>query len=240
MNISLPKKTTVFDYFCTTGIGRSVEEERDYRIIELEIFEAHLILGITMTFFFFEEYSCLLITSLLHLFLLVIIEWKYSLFSWVFMRLPSFQTLQSPIIPQANDESYFLFGNLFDFTPSNCFHKVFHNYPLKYGKFVEFHLLLRRGLLITDKDIAKEILMKRPKHFQRLQGFRYATEKLGLEKALSMTGGDEWSKLRKLLSPSFNILNITTKYSLLVEEMFTWMERINETLQKDKNQVINT
>jgi hypothetical protein len=62
-----------------------------------------------------------------------------------------------------------ILGNLYDFTADSMLDSV-RAYPLRFGgPIIEYYMIYLRGLLISDVELVKEILMKRPKRFVRLR-----------------------------------------------------------------------
>jgi cytochrome P450 len=124
-----------------------------------------------------------------------------------------------------------ILGHAKEFDVETCM-TTFKEYPIKYGKFVEFFLGPIRSVLVSDVEIAREILMKRPKKFVRMTMMNYAAEQLQILHALFHAEGAVWSRVRKSTTPSFSNLNLTNKFSLMVSEMFSWMDRMNGQLKE--------
>lgn len=131
-------------------------------------------------------------------------------------------------------KSNFIIGNGLDFGPDNLI-KTLKNYPAQYGKFVQFYLGPIRSIMITDLEFVKEIFMKRPKKFQRLQLLNYAANKLGLDSGLFFAESSTWTRIRKATTPSFSNLNLSNKYSRLVSETFSWVNRLKNQLEDNPN-----
>jgi hypothetical protein len=73
-----------------------------------------------------------------------------------------------PLVKRA-DAGFPILGNLFDFTADSMLDSV-RSYPVRYGgNIIEYYMMHLRGLLISDVELVKEILMKRPKRFVRLR-----------------------------------------------------------------------
>jgi cytochrome P450 len=123
-------------------------------------------------------------------------------------------------------------GHALEFSPDACLQN-FKEYPLKFGKFVEFYLGPIRTVLITDTDIAKEVMLKTPKKFVRMKMMNYAAEQLGVLHSLLFAEGTVWTHVRKSVTPSFSNLNVTNKFSMFVGEMFHWMDRIHNQVQEN-------
>jgi cytochrome P450 len=116
-------------------------------------------------------------------------------------------------------------GNVLDFAPENII-KTMVEFPKKYGKFIEFYFFSQRGLLITDIEVAKEVLMKRPKKFRRSSALTYSDEIMGTNKGVFSAEGAMWVKMRKSTSPSFSNLNISHKYASMSKEILLWIDSL--------------
>jgi cytochrome P450 len=160
-----------------------------------------------------------------------------------FIFFPSKKVKKYPSFVRKADGYVPVLGNAADFGPDTCC-VSFEKYPIKYGKFVEFYLsFIYRSILITDINISKEILAKRPKTFQRLQLILYAAKVLNLDNALFNAEGSIWLQARKVIAPSFSLLNISSKLPMILEEMNSWISRLKERCtdeMKKKNQDTET
>jgi cytochrome P450 len=116
-----------------------------------------------------------------------------------------------------------LLGSLDDFKGGLNILRTFVEYPLKYGPFVEVFLLTKRFLLITDVTAAKEILMKRPKKFQRVRALDYSINALKSHASMFTSKGNTWVHIRKSLVPSFSALNITSKIVMVAKEIHSYV-----------------
>eukprot|EP01031_Cornospumella_fuschlensis_P032162 gene32162-38902_t len=87
-----------------------------------------------------------------------------------------------------------------------------------YGDLTEFYILSMRGLLVTNVDLAREIMIKTPKKFRRLRSFDYATKTMGLEFGLFHANGNVWSRVRRVTAPSFSNNNVQNKFPSVVRE----------------------
>jgi cytochrome P450 len=121
-----------------------------------------------------------------------------------------------------------ILGNILDFSADKIINTML-TYPNKFKtKFLEVYFLNQRGLIITDLAISKEILIKRPKKFRRTSLLDFANKLMGTDKGLFSSEGKLWVRLRKLTSPSFNTLHLSSKYSLIIKEIVNWMMNITE------------
>jgi cytochrome P450 len=128
-----------------------------------------------------------------------------------------------------------ILGNILDFSTDKIINTML-TYPNKFKtKFLEVYFLNQRGLIITDLAISKEILMKRPKKFRRTSLLDFANNLMGTDKGLFSSEGKLWIRLRKLTSPSFNTLHLSSKYSLIMKEIVNWMMNIAERSSSSSN-----
>jgi cytochrome P450 len=118
-----------------------------------------------------------------------------------------------------------ILGNALSFLPENII-TTMAEFPSKYGKFIEIYFFSQRGLLITDPEICKEVLSKRPKTFRRTSLMVYANEVLGTVQGLFASEGTSWIKMRKSTAPSFSNLNISHKYASMTKEILLWIDSL--------------
>eukprot|EP01033_Poteriospumella_lacustris_P008797 gene8797-6333_t len=100
-----------------------------------------------------------------------------------------------------------LFGNALDFLPQNILNTLY-TYPSRYGDHIIFYAMLHKCYSIANPVTAREILMKRPKHFCRQTLMEYATGRIGLLQSVFMARGVVWSQQRRNISPAFNHKNL--------------------------------
>ncbi len=131
---------------------------------------------------------------------------------------------------------YPIIGSLLDFLPGSII-QTSRQWPVMYGPFVEYYIFNKRSILISDPVIAKEILSKRPKKFQRLRSLALAQKNLRVDKGLFQSNGDQWKRIRKATAPSFNQFNVISKLPGIFEELFAWIDRLEQeiTIDKDDN-----
>jgi cytochrome P450 len=122
-------------------------------------------------------------------------------------------------------QGYPFFGVVKDFNP-RTFLKTAVEYPKRFGPFVEYFLFGKRGILITEIETCKEILMKRPKKFRRMSTLEYSSNVLNTRRGLFQSNGTVWNHIRKSTAPSFSNQNVMSKFPKIVEEMFLWIERL--------------
>jgi cytochrome P450 len=120
---------------------------------------------------------------------------------------------------------YPVIGNLLDFTIGGIL-RTMREYPRKYGSLVEYNIFTLKGIVVADIDLAREILMKRPKKFSRTRNFNYSVNVLKMGSGLFQCYGPTWYHIRKATASSFNQYTITSKMPKILEEMFAWMKRL--------------
>eukprot|EP01040_Poterioochromonas_malhamensis_P011407 gene11407-12436_t len=163
-------------------------------------------------------------------FLFIIGIWIYQFFNF------RSKEIQHSLVKTA--KGYPIIGNLLDFQ-RNIVYETLLNYPKVYGPFVQCSIVNVHGLLVTDLSVAKELLTKRPKKFSRPSALDYANELLGLDVALFNANGSLWGRTRKATAPSFSLLNITSKFQKINEEMLSWIERLQMQIQPQKKKGIS-
>ena len=73
-------------------------------------------------------------------------------------------------------------------------------------------------LWLIDWGVAKEVLMRRPKVFRRDERFNKWAKDAGLEAGIISLEGEDWSRMRQLVSPSFSRQSITRMSDLIFHE----------------------
>jgi cytochrome P450 len=122
---------------------------------------------------------------------------------------------------------YPVIGNLLDFTIGGIL-QTMKEYPRMYGKLVEYNIFTLRGIVVADIDLAREILMKRPKKFSRTRNFNYSVNVLKMGNGLFQCYGPTWYHIRKATASSFNQFTIISKMSKILEELFAWTKRLSD------------
>lgn len=106
------------------------------------------------------------------------------------------------------------------------------NFPKAYGNLIELYMFGQRCFMITDAELCKDVLRKRPKYFRRLKTLDYFAEKMGLEDGLFFTHSKTWSKMRKLTAPSFSHHNLTLKFRSIVKVIVDWVKKLEDISMK--------
>jgi len=102
---------------------------------------------------------------------------------------------------------------------------------------LDMQMGLGRGRLIVaaDANVAREVLMKRPKTFRRAASL---SDKLGgLEGArhnVFFSEGDFWGRMRRLTAPSFSHKNVTSMGVAVGEEVDALVARLTAAAGKDR------
>lgn len=118
-------------------------------------------------------------------------------------------------------------GNLIEMLPEKSVQSLI-TWTEKYGKFVEIYIFSKRIILISDLSIAKEVLTSRPKIFRRIRGMEYFSQKIGIDRGLFMSHGQDWSRIRRFTVPSFNRQNIQHHISGIWELAVQWTTRLEQ------------
>jgi cytochrome P450 len=100
------------------------------------------------------------------------------------------------------------FGNLIDLLPQYFISSMFSYFSKYYGYNLCFNCLGTKVYLITRYDDIHEVLMKRPRYFNRSSKINYFNETLNFKTGLFASNGNIWSYMRRFISPSFNNSNI--------------------------------
>jgi cytochrome P450 len=88
------------------------------------------------------------------------------------------------------------------------------------GPVFDIMVFNRRITVIMGIDDAREILMKRPKVFRRLETAKEPFQNIYMHRGLLVSEGSDWSKQRKVVAPPFNRQNVT----LMLDDI--WMESV--------------
>ncbi len=112
---------------------------------------------------------------------------------------------------------YPLIGSVLDFLPS-IFQQSCERFANEYGGVLVAYLFGNRMLIISDLAIVKEILMKRPKVFRRDKALDYSAKILGVTNGVFNAHGPEWSRIRKITSPTLAKHHVMKKTELVLTE----------------------
>lgn len=134
------------------------------------------------------------------------------------------QTLQNtkPIDPPRRPDSHFLLGDLPHFQADRV---GYFTDTGKINPMVRFRMAYIDNLLVTDAEIAQEILQKRSRNYVKEPRLNKVLE-TGGDKVLFTTDGDDWLWRRRLMQPAFHRRQIAQFCSAIVSEteayMATW------------------
>ena len=96
-----------------------------------------------------------------------------------------------------------------------------------YGPVFELYVFKKRFVVISDSELIKEILTKRPKYFRRQYNIIAPFEELGIaEHSLFTAEGSTWRRLRRLLSAPFSKQNVNGMYPSVMEEITRLLKSI--------------
>lgn len=116
-------------------------------------------------------------------------------------------------------------GSIMDFTPKTLLHTL-RTYPAMYGKAVRFRILHRKGILLNDAALIREVFQKRPKRFRRMRADEYLSNLLHMSSGLFNSNGDTWNRIRRATAPSFSSLNIKLKFPAILEQVESLISRL--------------
>ncbi|RYH13957.1 cytochrome P450 [archaeon] len=142
------------------------------------------------------------------------------------------KNVRHPSVKPAN-WCYPIIGHMIDFLPENLI-QTCYNFPKIYGDLTEFYILSMKGLLVTNVELAKEIMMKTPKKFRRLRSFDYATKTMNLEYGLFHANGNVWNRIRRVTAPSFSNNNVQNKFPSVVREARNWIGSLAQQIEVTK------
>jgi cytochrome P450 len=128
-----------------------------------------------------------------------------------------------------------LIGHTLQFLPEK-FLSTLMDYPKRYGDVVEFYLGPNRMLLISNLELAHEVMLRRPNKFQRWTEGAYASEVSGISRGLFETHGSHWSHLRRATAPFFSAHNIEKKFDTIHQTLTQWFQGIEQRAQKENNE----
>jgi cytochrome P450 len=115
-----------------------------------------------------------------------------------------------------------LFGNAFQLETSRA-HMAFSRWADEFGKIYRFRAMRHDMVVVSDVEIAQEVLRDRPDGFRRREALRQAMQELGVEGVFGAEG-DAWRRQRKLAMHALNTNHL--------REFFDRLEQVTERLQR--------
>ncbi len=112
---------------------------------------------------------------------------------------------------------YPLIGSVLDFLPS-VFLQTCERLTNEYGGVLVAYMFGDRFLIVSDLALVKEILMKRPKIFRRNRPLDYNAKIVGLSSGVFNAHGPEWSRIRKITSPTLAKHHLMKKADSMLKE----------------------
>lgn len=121
-----------------------------------------------------------------------------------------------------------LLDRTLDFLPSNRLSSMSLYYQ-KYGPIFELYKFpFKRVIVVADAKLSTEILSHRPKIFQRDVDFhKFFRCFTYLPISLMNLEGEQWSQMRRLISPSFNHLNILKLFNPVAKEVRNFISNLS-------------
>jgi cytochrome P450 len=132
--------------------------------------------------------------------------------------------------------NYPFFGNLFDLLPQYFITSMFSYFSKYYGYNLCFNCLGTKVYLITRYDDISEVLMKRPRYFNRSSKINYFNETLHFKTGLFASNGNIWSYMRRFISPSFNNSNIQHHITDLWKIAYHWSNSLQKRAASTQNE----
>jgi cytochrome P450 len=124
---------------------------------------------------------------------------------------------EKQVVMIGEPRGYPLIGSVLDLLP-NVFMDSCERFATEYGKIVKINVLGKKMYIISDSNICKEILTKRPKVFRRVKSFDYGAKILNLRCGLFNIHGPEWSRIRKITSPALAKYHVMKKMDTMLTE----------------------
>eukprot|EP01031_Cornospumella_fuschlensis_P030487 gene30487-36848_t len=131
-------------------------------------------------------------------------------------------------------KGYPFVGSVLHFLPSKLSTSL-AIYRKTYGEIYTMHFFFVRIWVVSNAAIAREVLMKRPKHFRRRWG--YSTEVVGITKGLLNANGALWSRVRRATAPSFSNLNVSNLAVAIEKNVLSWIDHLR--LLADKKEIVD-
>ncbi|RYH00495.1 cytochrome P450, partial [archaeon] len=136
----------------------------------------------------------------------------------------------------ANTIGYPLVGNALDFLPHKLLGSLEY-YRKKFGSLVLVRIFFQRVFIVADPQVAREVLMKRPKQFRRSRQSLYTGKVSNVNLSLLHAHGLLWSRLRRSTAPSFSTMNVANKVDIIVDELRSWIGRLKTASQNPHHPV---
>jgi cytochrome P450 len=136
-------------------------------------------------------------------------------------------------------KGYPIIGNLIDLLPDNFLNSISY-FTKKFGPVVEFFVFSQRFLLISDTKVIKEILMRRPKQFQRSSKSDYPAKLMGFLPSALFSAHDPkiWSRIRRLTSPAFSKINVSNMIISIHSECEKFIKVINKSIEQNEGKKV--
>lgn len=133
-----------------------------------------------------------------------------------------------------------IIGNFGYFLDLKQFHVTVLKLCQKYGPVIELRMFSKRIIVISDPALARECMTKRPKTFRRASSMTDSLTAFESSlQSLFFAEGDNWARMRRLTSPSFNHKNVSHMRYAIGNQIDQFIARLrpsadaNKTVQMD-------
>lgn len=114
---------------------------------------------------------------------------------------------------------------MLEFLP-NQMHKTVRKYS-ELGDAVEVDLVGSRNIIISDPELAKEVLSKRSKLLRRDTDMDYSAHKLSVSTGLLHSNGAVWSHIRRGTAPSFSNQSMKRQFLPILKQVQHWIKHLH-------------
>ena len=117
-------------------------------------------------------------------------------------------------------------GNFFDLRKYDGLHLAFYEYVKKYGKVFSICLGGRQALVVADRDLVKQIMIKDFPNFRN----RFQVLKMPhpMDKNLLDARDDTWKRIRSTLTPTFSAGKMKLMVPLIEKSCDTLAEKLGK------------
>ena len=137
---------------------------------------------------------------------------------------------KDPKVPKVS--GFPVIGNMLDLLPETFLDRMIKRKE-QYGNVFYLHMFFQKFIHISDTNLCREVLSKRPKTFVRGRVLNYMAETLhylpyGLFHA---NDAHTWGRMRKMTSPAFSKQNLSNMSALLLKEGIAFAKHLKEISQ---------
>mmetsp|Transcript_17982 Transcript_17982/g.25897 ORF Transcript_17982/g.25897 Transcript_17982/m.25897 type:complete len:464 (-) Transcript_17982:1695-3086(-) len=107
------------------------------------------------------------------------------------------------------------------------------------ARFLNCTLFFTKFVIVTDPEIIREILLKRPKTFRRSSLADMPSVIAGLNNALFFSEASLWSRSRRLTSPAFNKKSVSDMSACVWNEINKFADQLAEKVNKSDGTTVD-